>query len=327
MKNRFNKNITTLTQIASWSLGLLITAFLIVQIDTNVLKNAFHEAHLIPFIILMGIFVFFWLFFESYNLQLIIRKYAKNVSYTHITLLRAATYLLMLVNYNLGIGGILLGLSFKYGLKLKESTAIVLLYTFIDIFSLSFLTLVSTISIKNSISTPVFAGLFSTALVLLIALLAIYLFFTNINRIKHIIPLWLYKLIASQNRELSVITLRDILILALFRILYFLSFTVFFYFAIPFFHFHIPFVILLALLPSIFFIGNLPITPAGIGTVQAAMLFFFNQYGDYSHILLFSLSYTTLLLFYRLSIGFLGLIFFNKNKYTFASIDKHTTCL
>jgi len=194
----------------------------------------------LPLLFFNGYFCFFWLFFESYNLQLIIRKYAKNVSYTHITLLRAATYLLMLVNYNLGIGGILLGLSFKYGLKLKESTAIVLLYTFIDIFSLSFLTLVSTISIKNSISTPVFAGLFSTALVLLIALLAIYLFFTNINRIKHIIPLWLYKLIASQNRELSVITLRDLFTFTLFRMLYFLSFTVFSYFAIHFFIFTFP---------------------------------------------------------------------------------------
>ena len=154
MKNTFNKNISTLIQIASWSLGLLIAAFLIVQIDINVLKKAFHEAHFTPFIILMGVFVFFWLFFESYNLQLIIRKYAENISYAHITLLRSATYLLMLVNYNLGIGGILLGLSFKYGLRLKGSTAIVLLYTYIDFFSLSLLTLLSTISINDDKCFP-----------------------------------------------------------------------------------------------------------------------------------------------------------------------------
>jgi uncharacterized membrane protein YbhN (UPF0104 family) len=327
MKNKFNKNITILIQIASWSLGLLIAAFLIIQIDTNVLKKAFLEARLTPFIILMGVFVFFWLFFESYNLHIIIRKYAAKVSYAHITLLRAVTYLLMLVNYNLGIGGILLGLSFKHGLSLKDSTAIVLLYTFIDFFSLSLLTLVSTAAIKKFISSPVLVGLFTASLCFLITLLAIYLFFTNINKIQHLIPVWLYKLTASLNHELSLITLSDLLKFTLYRILYFLSFTVFFYFAIPFFHFHIPFVALLALLPPIFFIGNLPITPAGIGTIQAAMLFFFNQYGDYSSILLFSISYTTLLLLYRLSIGFSGLLFFNKNKYPFESIDKHAPCL
>lgn len=322
MENKFNKNIAILIQIASWSLGLLIASFLIIQIDIDVLKKAFSEAHLPPFIFLMGIFVFFWLFFESYNLLLIVKKYTPNASYRHITLLRSVTYLLMLINYNLGIGGVLLGLSFKHGLRMKDSTAIVVLYTFIDILSLSLLTLASTTITEQFIPNTVFAGLFLTSLVILTSILAIYLIFININKIKNFIPIWIYKFINSIKLELSNITFKDFFKFTTLRIIYFLSFTIFFYLTIPFFHFHIPFIGLLALLPPIFFIGNLPITPAGIGTMQAAMLFFFNAYGDYSKILLFSICYTTLLIIYRLCIGFIGLLFFNKNKYPFVSIDK-----
>ena len=322
MENKFNKNISILIQIASWSFGLLLAAILLMQIDTNVLKKAFTEAHLTQFIISMGIFVFFWLFFESYNLLIIIKKYVGNASYQHVTLLRAVTYLLMLINYNLGIGGILLGLSFKHGLNLKDSTTIVTLYSIIDILSLSLLTLASTIVTKKFLPSSIFSGLFFTSLTILVIMLITYLIFININVFKNIIPSWLYKFIYAIKIEISKVNTKDFLKFTIFRIIYFLSFTVFFYLSIPFFHFHIPFIGLLALLPPIFFIGNLPITPAGIGTIQAAMLFFFNDYGDYTKILLFSLSYTTFLIIYRLCIGFLGLLFFNKNKFHFESIDK-----
>lgn len=322
MENKFNKNIAILIQIASWSFGLLIAAFLFTQVDINILKKAFTEAQLTSFIILMGIFVFFWLFFESYNLLILIKKYTNNASYKHITLLRAVTYLLMLINYNLGIGGILLGLSFKHGLSIKDSTTITVFYSIIDIFSLSLLTLASTILTNEFIPNSIFYGLFLMSLVILMFMFAIFLIFIKIDIFKNIIPSWLYKIIHVIKIEISKINMKDCFKFTILRIIYFFSFTVFFYFSIPFFHFHIPFIGLLALLPPIFFIGNLPITPAGIGTIQAAMLFFFKDYGDYSKILLFSLSYTTLLIIYRLSIGFLGLLFFNKNKYPFESVDK-----
>lgn len=322
MKDNYKKNITILIQIASWSFGLLIAAILLIQIDIDVLKKAFFEAHLTQFIILMGFFVFFWLYFESYNLLIIINKYAKNASYKHITLLRAVTYLLMLINYNLGIGGILLGLSFKHGLNLKYSTTIVTLYSIIDILSLSLLTFASTTLTNEFIPSSIFSGLFLTSFIILVIMLIIYIIFININIFKNILPSWLYKFIYAIKVEISKVSIKDLLKFTIFRILYFLSFTIFFYLSIPFFHFHVPFIGLLALLPPIFFIGNLPITPAGIGTIQAAMLFFFNDYGDYTKILLFSLCYTTFLIIYRLCIGLVGLLFYNKNKFPFEPIDK-----
>jgi uncharacterized membrane protein YbhN (UPF0104 family) len=322
MTRRFNRNLAILIQIFSWSFGLLIAALLITRIDINVLKQAFKEAELIPFIILIGFFSFFWMFCESYNLFIIIKKYAIKPSYYHITILRAVTYLLMLINYNLGIGGILAGLSYKHGLSIKNSTTIIIIYSIVDLLSLSLLTLASTTIAIETMPSNIFKSLFYLSLFIIVMIVIVYLFCINIITFKKFLPIWVYKFVIIIKNEILEITKKDFLIFLSIRSFYFFTFALFFYFSIPLFHFYIPLVDIIALLPPIFFLGNLPITPAGIGTIQAAMLFFFKDYGDYAKILLYSLSYTTLLIIFRLIIGFMGLLFFNKNKYPFVGIDK-----
>jgi uncharacterized membrane protein YbhN (UPF0104 family) len=49
--------------------------------------------------------------------------------------------------------------------------------------------------------------------------------------------------------------------------------------------------------------GALPITPAGLGTQQAAMLFFFAPYGDDASILAFGLTFPVVLLVLRAALG------------------------
>ena len=82
-----------------------------------------------------------------------------------------------------------------------------------------------------------------------------------------------------------------------------MTFVIFFYFAVRAFHMQIPFMALTALVPIIFFIGNLPITPFGLGTIQAAMLYFFQDYGTQANILAMSLVYTVSLMIFRALIG------------------------
>jgi uncharacterized membrane protein YbhN (UPF0104 family) len=55
----------------------------------------------------------------------------------------------------------------------------------------------------------------------------------------------------------------------------------------------------------IFFIGNIPVTPFGIGTIQAAMMFFFSKFGPAENILSFSIVYSATLLIFRAPIGLL----------------------
>ena len=55
--------------------------------------------------------------------------------------------------------------------------------------------------------------------------------------------------------------------------------------------------------PAILAAGAIPITPAGLGTQQAAMLFFFAPYGDPAAILAFGLTFPVTLTLARCLLG------------------------
>ena len=82
-----------------------------------------------------------------------------------------------------------------------------------------------------------------------------------------------------------------------------MSFIVFFYFAFRAFNIVVPFLSLVALVPIVFFVANLPITPFGLGTMQAAMIFFFKSYTTEPNVLAMSIVYSTSLLFLRALLG------------------------
>jgi uncharacterized membrane protein YbhN (UPF0104 family) len=110
------------------------------------------------------------------------------------------------------------------------------------------------------------------------------------------------------NKNMLIVAFKEMNIhiyfkILLLRLVYFFTFVIFFYFAVRAFHMQISFLSLTALVPMIFFIGNLPITPFGLGTIQAAMLYFFKDYGSEANILALSILYTTSLMLVRAIIG------------------------
>ena len=81
-----------------------------------------------------------------------------------------------------------------------------------------------------------------------------------------------------------------------------------------------------SLVPVIFFIASIPITPFGLGTLQAGMLFLFKDYSNQGNILAFSIAYATGLLLLRAIIG-LSLFFIDRRdnnfSYKFSDAQKH----
>jgi uncharacterized membrane protein YbhN (UPF0104 family) len=65
----------------------------------------------------------------------------------------------------------------------------------------------------------------------------------------------------------------------------------------------LPLVLVVAATPAILLAGAIPITPAGLGTQQAAMLYFFSPYGDEAAILAFGLTFPVALILFRCLIG------------------------
>ena len=77
----------------------------------------------------------------------------------------------------------------------------------------------------------------------------------------------------------------------------------FLYCTLPAFGIAVPLPVLLAAVPAIFLAGNLPISAAGVGTIQAGMLFCFHDYAMPQAILAFGLCYSAGFVFGRLPLA------------------------
>jgi uncharacterized membrane protein YbhN (UPF0104 family) len=100
-------------------------------------------------------------------------------------------------------------------------------------------------------------------------------------------------------------TVRDLALLVAVRACYFGGFVLFFWFGTQAFHTAVPLAFAMAATPIILVVAALPITPAGLGTQQAAMLYLFEPFGTEAAILAFSLAYPVALIVARLPLGML----------------------
>jgi hypothetical protein len=92
-------------------------------------------------------------------------------------------------------------------------------------------------------------------------------------------------------RTHSMASLSDVAILMSIRSVYFSGFVGLFWLGCLAFNIDAPFGVIMASMPPILIAAALPITPAGLGTQQAAMLFFWKGYGDPAAILAFGLAF------------------------------------
>ena len=203
----------------------------------------------------------------------------------------------MIVNYGLGAGGIALYMKKFYGISLLRSTGMLFYYMVVESAGIALLAAVGFLLAGTG------SGIQQWILYLSLGLFAFYncelLFLKFMPPLGFLKKFFESRLLAPL-RQSTFQSYRGIFSL---RIGYFLTFVVFFYVAVQAFHMEIPFMALTALVPIIFFLGNLPITPFGLGTIQAAMLYFFKNYSSEENILALSILYSVSLLFFRACIG------------------------
>jgi glycosyltransferase 2 family protein len=87
------------------------------------------------------------------------------------------------------------------------------------------------------------------------------------------------------------------------RACYFGLFVLYYWLGTHAFHTPVPLLLALAATPIILVVASLPITPAGLGTQQAAMLYFFAPYGSEAAILAFALSFPVAFICTRMPLG------------------------
>lgn len=292
---------------------------LIVVVDVEKVIDAMGKADLALYLPLITIFILLWFIIETQNLASLINRFGYPRPISELAAVRAYTYLLMVLNYNLGVGGIALYMRSTVGIPLAIASSLMLFYMYAELVSLA------TMCVLGAVVLPGEPHIATIALIAMVFLIGSIFLIAAYRKFGNRLPRGLGELsLFGSFKQASPVTFITIIV---GRGIYFITFIIFFYLALPAFSIKVPLVALFVLVPAVFFIGNLPISAAGLGTMQAAMLFAFASYGTEANIVAFSIVYSGTLIIFRLPLGIVaswrhaGLIFGSRSAFEEPRID------
>lgn len=280
-----------------WLVAAAILGYLFWKIPFGDAWRAAGEARLEIFVPGMLAAVTFWFLVESRAFAYLFSRFNAPLGWREARSLRGTTYLLTPINWNAGTAGVILHLRRSKNVGAIESTSTMLFYGLIDTTVLALLAVVGVSLLRQS---PEVASLRRLALGFVafqLALLALFM---------APVPAWGW---LARLRGLGIFrthglaTLGDVATLAGLRGLYFMGFIGIFWLGSHSFGVQVPVGMATAAMPAILFATVLPITPGGLGTQAAAMLFFFAPYGEEASILAFGLALPVALALGRIVVG------------------------
>ena len=284
---------------APWAVAAAILWFLFDRVPVADAWSAAAEARLLEFTLVTAVAVIGWWLLESRAFAYLFTRFNAPLCWSEARSLRALTYLVTPVNWNLGTAAVILHLRRSKGIGAVQSTSTMIFYGQVDLLVLASLALAGASVLPASPTIASVQRVAAGADAFAIANLAVFM--TTRPRWS-----WLTRVRgAGIFSTHSKATVRDLAVLIAVRTCYFGGFVLYFWFGTQAFHTAVPLPMALAATPIILVIGSLPVTPAGLGTVQAAMLYLFAPYGPPAAILAFALAYPVALIITRLPLGLL----------------------
>lgn len=253
----------TALRILAWvvTAGLLFLVFRHVPVGDVVAAVRRAPGWVIPgtFVAIMAVY-----FADSFAIWKTFGWFLTKMSFADVLLVRGATYLLAAINYNVGQGAIVYFVHRTAGAPIMRGVATVLLIMGVNVLALLFL------ATAGVLIAPDVPHAVSTLVVVAWAGLVVYAIAVAVR------PRWLAQRpifdvllgagVAGHFRALLV-RLPHIAALIAFQVFMLRSFGV-----------QVPIIVALAVMPVIFLVAVLPISVQGLGTTQAAMVYFFARY-------------------------------------------------
>lgn len=230
------------------------------------------------YLLLMAPYSIFYFLVDAFVVQQAVSWFNVRVPYRDILPVRATSYILSLVNTQLGQGGVAVYLHRRHGLPFWEITGTMVFISFVEVYQLA---------LYSFIGAAVSGELGRTAPLGVYVVLAVYL----------VVHLWYFsrprggrlgqaRLFAAFRRA----RLHHYLLLLLYKTPNLLAAVTVHWLAMPLFGMQVPFTMLLAFLPLVFFFAALPIAAAHLGPSQAAWVYFFRDVAPEPALVAYSLA-------------------------------------
>lgn len=284
-------------RVLPWFVAIATVGYVFIRVPLNEAWSAAREARVEVLLPLVLGAALFWFLLESYAYARLFSRFNTELSWRESRSLRGLSYLLTPLHLSLGKVGIVLRLSAIKKISPVEATSTVALYQTLDAIVLAALTTIGLLIIPTTSIT-------SEARVIALALIVSLASYLALIRFD-----WPRLDLADRMRKWTIHRThrnfdgRDLLLILGIKLAYHLAFVAVFYSGARAFGIELPFQVALAATPIIQAIGAIPISPAGLGTQQAAMLYFFSLYGSNGAIVAFGFSLTAALIGARCLLG------------------------
>lgn len=285
-----------LVKLIPWVIGISVLSYLIWRIEPKPLLEALSHAQLWIYIPVLVVFVYGSFLLDTQNLQALMRNFGHALTFAESKIIRGASYLIMVVDYTLGMGSVVYFFHVANQVSLLRGTAIMIYYNYINQLALVLLAALGYPLLGLSLpwlTKGVIGCLILSGLTIAVIGIIRQTDHRMVRKIKE-------NALAQSFIESSA---GAYAINVIYRMIYYFSYVLFFYLAVRAFAMDIPFTTLLAYVPIILLVISIPISPFGLGTSQAAMLFLFKDYGSQPQILAFSLAYSVSVLILRAVLG------------------------
>jgi hypothetical protein len=266
-----------LKRIAPWVVTLVIFGILFWKIPLARVVEALEGAQWGRFVLLMTPYSLFYCAIDAAVVRQAVSWFNVPVRYADVLPIRATTYILTLLNSQLGQGGLAVFLHKRYGLPFWQITGTVLVLLLVEMYQLALYSFVGA-SLTGELGRSVSPWPY----VVLAAYLVFHLWFFSKPRGGKIgsaqILQTFYR--ARPWQYLVLLLLKTPNILAAVTV---------YWLALPLFGVSLPFTALLTYLPLIFFFSAMP-AAAKLGPSQAAWVYFFGDRAPEASLVAFSLA-------------------------------------
>jgi hypothetical protein len=265
--------------VLPWLLTIAIFAFLFSHIPVARVVQSLGSARWGWYVALMLPYSIAYLLLDALAVTVAVQRFHAPVRYSTVLPVRAATYVLSLVNSNVGQGGLALWLNRREGLPLLELAGTFVFLAFVEIYQLVIYSSVGVLLAGTRVPD------LGAAYAVLYVFLAVFLFYFNGLRAlgsSRSVPGFLATFGRARLADYGVILAIKSVSLLLAILVHHL--------ALGLFGMSVPLVALLANLPLVFLVSALPITVAKLGTSQLAWSFLLGAYAPEAGLVAYSLA-------------------------------------